>query len=78
MKVDLSDYARQMLSNEIHKSCPIMDFMRSILPLSKYTRKISKSSILMKVGLSYKAREMLPNEIHKSCPIMDFKRSILL
>ncbi len=26
MQVGLSDKARQMLSNEIHKSCPIMDF----------------------------------------------------
>ncbi len=31
MKVGLSDYTRQMLPNEIHKSCPIMDFKCTIL-----------------------------------------------
>ncbi len=40
MKVGLSDKARQMLWNAIHKSSPIMDLKLSILIQSKKKRKI--------------------------------------
>ncbi len=36
----LSDYARQMVSNEIHKSCPIMDFKCTTLPSGSNTYRI--------------------------------------
>ncbi len=56
-----------MLSNEIHKSCPIMDFKCFILLWAWNTRKKWKLSISMKAGLSDLPREM--PRMKSICPV---------